>query len=856
MQISHQMICQLRFPEHVPGPVSLLWKVIVMDLPTCPSCGQSVLDDDAQDCPFCGSAMDGSSKKAGNPKATKPESRKPTDPAGDRRKPAAKPEAPASDDPFSLAQSPTAAKAIQCARRPVKGRLHRVVCPMCETQGFIPKAAVGRQVKCANKECMVPLFTATGEEAAVKPRAPARISDEALATEKKLTEPSSAKNPMVMYGIVGAVLLVATLGLVFVLNRPSDDDKNLQQPYDMSKFDSVDVDDAEPSDNGKPVVEDPDAQQATDYRSKAIELVQAMVRTSRENGNRDKAYCRRLTGDAWLRLGMPNKANTEFAQMKVVAGQTRRNTAYYRIGPLTAEYWKSRLAGDETAASRSLNDAKSLVGGIPQSGGVALESAIALAAVLVDSDDTAGAAALITRLQRDKSVSSQVDAVRHAAWASTASALCDVEQLPLPPLEIFSWNEPMITAVGLHLATLGQWESATRWGASQNGLTAGDTFAAVAQQMVAVNADNATKEALVAAAVTSGADQAFRTRAVLSMDAAADAFWAKASEAAFAVSGTTMPMPDMAAVIATKTPDLSAVWLQAEGVADFAAACVKRGDEAAAIKNIQTIYYLVTSTLPPTADIRKASTEIEKNERRVQEQIEQELGLSDVGQVKTKFIAYRRGIDRFSRAAEERRLRLIAMLARVVSRQGAAAVQQAMAANDGLRQEIGLDGLSGLLFVAAACSGQDLPEASTVDPAIAVLISGRSDAVAEFAAVDGLVAAARTWHDDGTAKGVAALEKGTSVPGLRASTAVYIVACAAEKSDTPEGLLTTIGELKTPTWRESCYETVTRRMTRRGMLSEVLSAVNATTSTPTQRVVAMYGTVRGSLDVLAAADQP
>ncbi|MCC6972369.1 MAG: hypothetical protein IT434_19305, partial [Phycisphaerales bacterium] len=28
-----------------------------MDLPTCPSCGQSVLDDDAEECPFCGGAM-------------------------------------------------------------------------------------------------------------------------------------------------------------------------------------------------------------------------------------------------------------------------------------------------------------------------------------------------------------------------------------------------------------------------------------------------------------------------------------------------------------------------------------------------------------------------------------------------------------------------------------------------------------------------------------------------------------------------------------------------------------------------------------------------------------------------------
>src|SRR5258708_20177828 len=30
-----------------------------MDLPTCPACKQSVLDDDAVECPFCGAPMKG-----------------------------------------------------------------------------------------------------------------------------------------------------------------------------------------------------------------------------------------------------------------------------------------------------------------------------------------------------------------------------------------------------------------------------------------------------------------------------------------------------------------------------------------------------------------------------------------------------------------------------------------------------------------------------------------------------------------------------------------------------------------------------------------------------------------------------
>ncbi|MCP4784571.1 MAG: hypothetical protein GY903_10850 [Fuerstiella sp.] len=830
-----------------------------MDLPICPSCGQSVLDDDAQDCPFCGSAMDGSSKKAGKPKAARPKASKPKaakpGTAADKAKPVAKPDAASGEDPFAVAQSPAAQKAIQCARKPVKGRLLRVVCPMCDTQGFIPKSAVGKQVKCANKECMVPVFTAPRSASEVKTRAPARISDEALATEKKLAKPSSAKNPMVMYGIVGAVLLVATFGLVFLLNRPSGDEAKLNQPYDMSKFDSDDSDDPDVPVDDKPAVKDSTALNGIDYRSKAIELVDTMIKAARENGNRDKAFCRRLTGDAWLRLGMPDEAKKEFEQMKFVANQARRDTAYYRIKPLTAEYWRKRIAGDDAAANELLSDAKSLAGGIPKSGGLALESAIALAAVLVDSDDIAGATTLIISLQRDQSVSSQIDAVRHAAWVSTAASLSDAGRLPLPPLEVFSWSEPMFTAVGLHLATLGQWDSALQWSSSLKGLTASDTFAVVAGQMVTIDADMAARESLVAAAATNGPAVALRTGAVLSQGDAADTFWSEASKAASTLSDSaTMPMPDFEGIIAAKTPNLSALRLQAEGIADFATACVNKGDNATAVESIQTMYRVMTSVLPPTADIRRASTAIERNERQVQKQIADDLGLSDQGQVKTKFIAYRRGVDRFSRAAEERRLRLVAMLARVVGRGGAAVVQQAMAADDGLRQEVGLDRLGGLLFVAAACSGQDLPEARTVDTSLAVLISGRSDAVAEFAAVDGLVAAAEAYQTDGTARGVTALQKGSSVPGLRTATAVYLVACVAEKADTPDGLLRTVSELKDGAWREACYETVARTMTRRGMLNKVLTAVNGTISSPTQRLVAMYGAVCGSVDVLEAAE--
>ena len=130
-----------------------------MDLPSCPACGQSVLDEEAEDCPFCGASMSGKpGAKPAAPAATSGSSSGKS--AGSKKSKAApeKAEKPSSDDPFDVA-SPTARKAVQLLPKPSKGKLHRIQCPMCETAGFQSKKAAGREVRCANKECLVPIFT-------------------------------------------------------------------------------------------------------------------------------------------------------------------------------------------------------------------------------------------------------------------------------------------------------------------------------------------------------------------------------------------------------------------------------------------------------------------------------------------------------------------------------------------------------------------------------------------------------------------------------------------------------------------------------------------------------------------------
>ena len=144
-----------------------------MDLPTCPACGQSVLDDDVDECPFCGALMSGA-PVAANPSATSTAAASRETTATDKtsstvstvpvKRPPSRTEpepTPASDDPFELERTSASKKKVVHLRTlPEPGRRHEVTCPMCETVGYTARKAAGMDVRCANPDCQLPLFVA------------------------------------------------------------------------------------------------------------------------------------------------------------------------------------------------------------------------------------------------------------------------------------------------------------------------------------------------------------------------------------------------------------------------------------------------------------------------------------------------------------------------------------------------------------------------------------------------------------------------------------------------------------------------------------------------------------------------
>lgn len=802
-----------------------------MDLPTCPACGQSVLDDDAQDCPFCGAAMDGSSG------SKKPVGSKTASPA---KAPAKK--EPDNADPFAIEQAPVSSKVIPCARKPMKGRMQRVLCPMCETQGFIPKAALGRQVKCANKECLVPVFTASTDDVKkLNPRATSRTREATAvaSTETKPTSGGSKKNPMLVYGIVGAIALAATVGLVSYLNSQGVDKLAPIGPLPAQPV----VDDEDEVATPTAVVEQ---EEVPEYRQKALEAVDAMISQARvSGGNRDKAYCRRLTGDSYLRMGMDSEAEAEFAQMDKVSSDAGRSTQYYRISPFVTDYWSKLKAGDAAGATAALNAAKALANTIPTQGDTAWESTIALASALTNAGDLTAATAIIAKQAVDETVESQVDSIRLAAWDASAAVLAESKRKPLSPLVVFSWRRPLETAVSFELAVRGQWNAANQWAESLTGVAAvGESCAVIAAQM-ADQSKFDSAAALLTVAEKQGPEVLLRTNSALGRKSTTH--WeAATAQLAAMPSGKTIQQTGIQSYIDSDTPDIQQSLLKGEAIADYVIAAAQQGNTDAAVSGLNRMYVEVTSAVASTAVLRKASAEVANEEGALRSRIADELRLKD-SEVRSRFIQYRRGVDRQLKAAEERHRAVMYMLARVVDGGGVEAVKTVLAATDGLKQEIQLDAMAGLLYSAAAAKDIEFPEAVSGDRQLAVPLF-RAEPAPEMAVMASMLSAWQGYLKGDFGKSIA-LQSSPKLQGLAAATVRYVAGELTEKIESPGQLVESVLGLSNGVWREQCLTMISRKYCRQGQISKAIGAINLHVKSPTQRVTAMYGVVLGALEM-------
>ncbi|HCP12979.1 MAG TPA: hypothetical protein DIT89_11660 [Planctomycetaceae bacterium] len=618
------------------------------------------------------------------------------------------------DDPFGIGGG-GASQAIAAALKPEKGRLQKVVCPMCEQVGFVPKAALGKPVKCANVKCMVPIFTAEDPAEQKAERRPTRLADEAEAIRRAAEASAPRKrNPLLIYGIGGAVLLGLTAVVVPLLTKKPDTTA-LQTPRDLSSFEELAA--AEEAEAKAKAAAAAAAVQASAQSTPAVaveEQVKRMTVLARQE-LRDKPLARRMTGDIWLRLGNSKEAATELSQLLVVD----RSRSFYRVIPQAAHYWRSRAAGDAAAAKVAFAACESEIAGktLPRTGRAATEVCLAFAAMLVQEGRQQEAQQLLATRQLDRTIPDNLDSMVSVAWLFVSSNYRDLGLTPPYSAESYLWSDPLHVAVASVLGLQGSWQEVSGWAAAGS-----DARVAADALVAAADAGMRTTGAAAAGVLMSAADAitvpglSLRVRAALA-GAAGDAAGVDACVQRLSMEAAAGPsaMPGLSELAqrGPVTPAATMPWGLA--AAEIARGLILTGRSAAAGPLLARSSEFLGSVAPPTAELRLLMLRLVQDRAAVQEE------LSEAAREKNeqKLEGLMRNLDSrvrlLSTAAEDRRATQLLLLARLMHAGGREAVLGYLESAPPVMAEVQLDAIRNVLYVAGLQAAGGLQEPTKLE---------------------------------------------------------------------------------------------------------------------------------------------
>ncbi|HEV3298645.1 MAG TPA: hypothetical protein VG055_03355 [Planctomycetaceae bacterium] len=426
-----------------------------MELPSCPSCHQSVLDDEAELCPFCGAPLKKggaaatkasparpapTSRPASAPPSAAPQSRttNPTKPSATQR-----PGSPGSANASPAQNKKTPEKAArsaaeealeesfkvdssagidvpQASRQRSQTRPYKVQCPMCETVGYVPRSSAGKEIRCANRDCMVPVFVAPKPE---------KQKEEEEARPKKLT----TKNLLI--GLSAVILIAVAVGF-FIKNQPEpiQQNKNPEPPPAINSGVAVAPQDKTNDANAvqQPVVEKPLT--LSEERDRTLAMMSSAAQD--QGHNRSRPLCDRIVAQTAADCG-----NLELAAKFLERLNNAENgLTFYRVPPLTAVAWRHLKAGDKAAAEKALDESLKAAADLPVEGVFSIDTSAWLAAALTAAGREKDAPALVARFP-SSGPSGRLAAAeaRAVAWnsydidrADQDRPLFDVQSLQLP----------------------------------------------------------------------------------------------------------------------------------------------------------------------------------------------------------------------------------------------------------------------------------------------------------------------------------------------------------------------------------------------------------------------------------------
>ncbi|MDA0282380.1 MAG: hypothetical protein O3B86_03395 [Planctomycetota bacterium] len=364
-----------------------------------------------------------------------------------------------SDDPFDVA-APVTHKVVQLLAKPVKGKLHRIICPMCETAGFQSTKAAGREVRCAKKECLVPIFTAPVSDIEQK-REAADAAAEALVAESQSTGLSIAA--YIGIAVVAAGVLAG--GAFYFTAEPEKKELSFEEQMALKgrgNTGTTIVSPGGPNDpetnttpdkpDGSAVTQPPVGPPVAEMRNTALQL---MNHTSLlQDRNQRKPFCRRLTAEAFAIAGDFDGVMQQLTQLDKVGPQLK----YYRIQPLVFVAWSRLQAGNSVAATAAVTEALPLVDDLPTFGTLATDTVTELSTLLVAMDRTSEAAQLLAQ-RNDAGALGQFMESRSRAESTGRQSFDNAVSLR----PVTGWSAPQWVAVTVSLTARGMSDKAIAW---------------------------------------------------------------------------------------------------------------------------------------------------------------------------------------------------------------------------------------------------------------------------------------------------------------------------------------------------------------------------------------------------------
>lgn len=431
--------------------------------PTCPACKQSVLDDDVENCPFCGANMK-TGKGGGQvaaPKATpKPVAKdRPNAPsaattAAPTAKAAPAKSAPAAskdddDDPFGV-DAASNSRAIPLSPRPAKGKTVRLVCPMCETPGFAAADAAGKEVKCCNEKCALPIFTAPkngGASSSSDPRT--------HATPIATVAPPSAKktSPAMILTAVSTLVLAGGSLWYFVFNEPGGIKPPPAAAQTGGQLPIASVPDAATEKEDQKNKAAKSKPRGEELRAAILPILVDLARVPERN--RSKHFCRRLAAEAYVEAGDLKAARENIDQLLNLTPKL----PYHQVSPLTQIAWRELAEGNADEAKAALEAAWKAAPELPV-GRHTFDATTDLAAVLFVSGRTADAQSQMKRENMLPSGSSGSLAGLSRRARLTRSFNLDEAAASLP---IIPWKSPHWVVTTITLVLRGHADKGMEW---------------------------------------------------------------------------------------------------------------------------------------------------------------------------------------------------------------------------------------------------------------------------------------------------------------------------------------------------------------------------------------------------------